>query len=379
MNTDNFDAKRKVKQAITNLILDQPFFGALAMRLRVREANGETKTAATDGTTLVYNPEFIDTLTTSQTTGLFVHEILHAANGHCWRRQGRDPETWNKACDYAINPIVLDAGFYLPPDPCMDEAFRGKSAEAIYDRIKQTPPPEDGNGQNPGDQPGTGWGDVMDNIEPDANAQEAEWKVAVITAAAIAKQQGKLPAGLERLLDEIKHPAVDWRSALRRFVQETAKADYTWRRPNPRYMASGMYLPSMRSEQMPGMVVAVDTSGSIGQQELDQFASEIQSIVDECKPESLTVIYCDAAVKATQVFWPEDLVKLNALGGGGTDFAPVFKKIEEDNIETACLVYLTDMYGSFPKDAPPYPVLWVSTSHIKDAPFGEVLSFPREW
>lgn len=375
--------EQKLKSALTRLILDQPFFGSLALRLRM-VADPSIGTAGTDGQTLAYAPDFVDDLSIEQLTGLIAHEVLHVANGHPWRREGRDMDTWNKACDYAINGILKNAGFYLPEDGFIDSRFAGQSAEAIYAAIKQEKQSQDdqnGQGQSNG-QPdansGHDWGQVLDNCAHDSAQQQAENQIAVLQAAQAAKAQGALPDGLARLIDSIKKPAIDWKAALRRFVQQSAKADYTWKTPSARYLASGLYLPSLQSEQMPHFVVAVDTSGSITADELNAFAAEIQAIMDECQPESLTVIYCDASVNGVEEFQQGEEIKLQPLGGGGTRFEPVFEEIKARAIEPACLVYLTDMWGSFPAVGPHYPVLWVNTGRSEmKAPFGEVLDFPR--
>lgn len=370
------NAEKKLKQALTNLILDQPFFGSLALRLQMVANAAIAPTAATDGQILAYNHEFIDSLDIGQTTGLLAHEVLHCANGHIWRRDGREQKLWNQACDYAINGVLAEAGFYLPADGLIDARFDGQSAEQIFNTLKNEQ--SDGGGQD--NQDGSVWGEMMDASDAtDGRQQEAEWQIATLQAAQAAKAQGKLPAGLDRLIDSIKHPAVDWRSALRRFVQETAKADYSWKMPNARFVAGGLYLPSLRSDQMKPLVVAVDTSGSVSAAELEGFAAEIQAIMDECSPESLTVIYCDSAVNGVDEFAPGDTVTLTPKGGGGTAFAPVFAEVEARAIEPACLVYMTDLEGSFPANPPDYPVLWLNTGNRRQAaPFGEVLDFPQQ-
>lgn len=120
------------------------------------------------------------------------------------------------------------------------------------------------------------------------------------------------------------------------------------------------------------MVIAVDTSGSISQQILDDFAGEMQSIIDECQPERVHVIYCDADVQRVDVFERGESLEMNPAGGGGTDFRPVFAQVAADGVGPACLVYLTDTYGSFPQNAPDYPVLWASTDGT-NVPFGELI------
>lgn len=393
------DQTKQVKQALTGLIFTQPFFAQLALRLKV-ELTESIETAETDGESLRLNPAFIASLDNDQIKGLIAHEVLHCANGHVWRRDGRDMALWNKACDFAINQILLDAGFYLPKGAFIDPQYQGMGAEAIYGKLRQDKKPSKGQSQQqqPGNQPnqpgqgqqgqdpnqpgqgqsapGEQWGGVAESPSADAGQAESEWKIATLQAAQQAKAMGKLPSGLERLIESIKNPEVDWKAALWRFVQETAKADYTWRMPNPRYLASGLFLPSLRSEQMRPLVVGMDTSGSVSETELAIFASELQAIMDTCQPESLTVIYCDAQVKAVEEFQSLEAVELHPKGGGGTAFQPVFDYVEQHGLDPACLVYFTDMFGSMPAQAPDYPVLWLSTSEIKTAPFGEVLHFP---
>lgn len=373
------NAQNKMKQAVTNLILDQPFFGALAIRLRLVADPAIAPTAATDGKILAYNPEFIDTLDIGQTVGLVAHEVLHCANGHIWRRDGREASTWAKACDYAINGVIQKAGLYLPANVLLDARFDGQSAEQIYSTLKEESQ-DDPNGGGPGEQDSPGWGEMLDGSgEEDAEQQQAEWKVATLQAAQSAKAQGNLPGGLDRLLDEIKHPAVDWRSALRRFVQQTASADYSWAMPSARYLAGGLYLPSLRSEQMKPLVVAVDTSGSVSESELQSFAAEIQGIMDDCQPEHVTVIYCDYKVQGVEQFDMGDVITLTPKGGGGTAFEPVFAEVATRGIDPACLIYMTDMDGIMPTEAPDYPVLWLNTGQRRrTATFGEVLDFPKD-
>ncbi len=204
---------------------------------------------------------------------------------------------------------------------------------------------------------------------------QSDWAVATLQAAQAAKAMGNLPAGLEAMIDAIKHPVVDWKPILRRFMQQCARADYNWRYPNKRYIPLGLYLPTLQSESMPPIVWAMDDSGSCWDEPTQtRFASELTSVVQECKPERVYMPYCDAAVsKPVAVFEPGDPLKFHPRGGGGTSFVPVFDWIEEEDIQPACLIYSTDMYGTFPAHAPSYPVLWASTTKNYPAPFGEVV------
>lgn len=272
------EARDKIVQARANLILDEPFFGALALRLGLRP-DPMCKTFWTDGQSLGFNPEYAVSLSVVEIQAVVCHEVLHNACGHPWRRGGRDPQKWNVAADYAINPIVVDAGMRLPDGVLLDPGYRGYAVEQIYPLLSDSLSPEeqgqdqgqDGAGSPGGGQTGQpspqegkdfGCGEVRDAPIGDAEALEAEWHVATIQAAQAARAQGKLPAGLERIVDEIRRPKVDWKAALRRFVQQAATEDYSWQYPDPRYVAAGLYLPAVRSERMPSIGVAVDTSGS---------------------------------------------------------------------------------------------------------------------
>ena len=152
----------------------------------------------------------------------------------------------------------------------------------------------------------------------------------------------------------------------------TSPCDYRWTPPNRRYIASGLYLPSVERAGVGTIVVAVDTSGSIGEEELEQFAGEITAISDEAKPETIHIVYCDAAVQSIQQFGPSEPIDLEPRGGGGTDFRPVFEWVEANQIAPACLIYLTDLCCRSYPQVPEYPVLWVTDSR-RTAPFGETI------
>lgn len=377
-------ADKRLAKARTALVLDAPFFGALALRLAM-EPDSSIPTACTDGRRIKYNPAFIDGLDDAQVKGLLAHEVLHCTNGHPWRMGKRDHKKWNTAADLAINPLLTEAKFTLPADglECPPE-WIGLSAEAIYNRLPDGNQDgnENGNGQpgngnnqpQPGDQPGPGEVEAPGADDADqAGEIEAEWKAAAIQAAKAAAAMGKLPGSLARMVEEIKRPRVNWRAELRRFVQQTARNDYAWRRPAARYMHAGLYLPGLQSETMPPLVVCVDTSGSIDANTLSAFGAEIQSIMDETRPEALHVVCCDSRINKTEQHEPGDLIQLSAVGGGGTDFRPPFAWVDSEGIQPAALIYLTDLEGPAPAEAPDYPVLWACTNRNR-APWGETLT-----
>ncbi len=378
---------QRVQRARTTLLLDQPFFGVLALRLTLQD-DPTCDTAWTDGTTIAFSPKFVDTLSADELTAVLAHEVMHCAAGHPWRRDARDMKPWNVACDYAINHVLTSAGFRLPSCALQDPQYAGRWAEWIYDRLPQQQTGQDGSdpggsgsGQGTG-TPGTGQGgtpdpsqlgEVRDAPADTPGTSEIEWQEITKQATQLAKGQGKLPGGMQREIDQMTAQRVDWRSLLRRYVQEITRADYSWSRPNVRYLASGLFLPALHSIACGRIVVAVDTSGSIDQVLLAQFATELQAIVAEVEPSSVDVIYCDTHVHRVETFDRGDLVTLNAVGGGGTRFAPVFDKVAEGD-DPAVLIYLTDLDGSFPQDTPDYPVIWASSDPNGTAPFGDVVS-----
>lgn len=381
----------RVIQARVNLVLDQPFFGALALLLEPRPDPGAKAGMWTDGRALGYDPERAAKLSMPELQGLICQHVMRCALGHPWRRSGRDQKRWNTASEQVANTLIREAGMALPEDADPTDV-PGLAVEQVYAAMPEPPPcggqdqgdgrgsaggsdgeqGGEGNGEDDADVDAPGCGEVRDADAGDP-AQEQEWQVATFAAAQAAKAQGKLPASLDRLVAEMRRPKVDWRAALRRFVQMTARQDYSWRMPNRRYLASGLYLPDLRSETMPPLVVAVDTSGSIGQAELDAFAAELASVMDECQPERLVVIYCDALVHRVDEYERGEAITLSPRGGGGTDFHPVFARIADDGLDPACLIYLTDTHGTFPDCEPEYPVLWVSTERDRVAPWGETL------
>ena len=401
---------QRLTRARTQLLLNQPFFGTLGLRLKL--VPGSLPTMATDGCRIVYSPAFVDELKPAELEGTLAHEVLHCALGHQCRRGERDPELWNQAADFAINPILLGNGLTLPAGALIDPAFANLSAEEIYARllrkrdegsrpeqaqqqanagggVANSPQETQGAGpSNPRSDPsrqsvscqgsGTtsetpgrismrpgGFGDVWDAGDEhgqmaspaEKRRQENEWSIAAEQALRSAKACGHEPAGLERPLSESRQSQQDWRVILRDFVAATTPSDYRWTPPNHRYIASGLYLPFVERRGLGEIVVAVDTSGSIGRLELEQFAAEISAISEEAKPGAVHVLYCDAAVQGAQQFGPSEPVQLDAKGGGGTNFRPAFEWVAESDIAPVCLIYLTDLCCDSYPEIPEYPVL----------------------
>ncbi|WP_333997546.1 DUF2201 family putative metallopeptidase [Burkholderia gladioli] len=388
----------RIAKQRTLLVLDHPFIGSLALRLKVRE-DPSCKTFWTDSASLGYNPVYAAALTDLQIRGVLAHEVWHVAGGHCWRQGARDPEVWNEACDYVVNLIVDDAGLQLPPGVLIDVRFKGMSAEEVYGILmhekRQTRKQQDDGeadapqfGRKPGARPSNSsggteteatpsCGEVRQYAGPDKVAKEVEWKVAVLQAAKAAQACGKLGGALQAAVEQSVASVVDWRPLLHRFAQDAAPIDYTWALPDRRYLHLGMYMPSLNQPQVGDAVFVRDTSGSVWDETQAQFAAEILAVADAIRPRRLIVMDCDERVTQVQIFEQGDLVELAPLkGGGGTSFIDPFHRIAGEDIEPAFLVYLTDMEGSFPSEEPAYPVLWASTTPLKRArraPFGETI------
>jgi predicted metal-dependent peptidase len=361
------------------LLRDQPFFGALALRLLLKE-DAACATAWTDGRTLGFSPTFVERLSLPELVGVLAHEVLHAALGHILRRGSRDRKVWNEAADYTINGTLLTSGFVLPKGCLVNHGFANMTPEQVYSKLTSD---EEGNtGSSSSSENGDpgGCGEVRDvtseegteGSESDKREAETEWKVAVSQAANIAKGMGGLGSSLSRMIEKALTPVLDWKAILHRFVQEQVQRTETWNPPDRRFVHRGIYMPGLGGTEAGHIVVGVDTSGSIGGDILNQFASEIQAIRNETGAE-LTIIYCDSSVARVDHFGKEDEVEIKPAGGGGTAFGPVFAQVEEEGIRPTCLIYLTDLDGSFPSVEPPYPVLWAVLGNNQNAPFGEIV------
>jgi predicted metal-dependent peptidase len=368
-----------------------------------------------------FNPAYLDSLSDLEVRGVVAHEVLHVANGHCWRQGARDPDRWNDACDYAINPIVVSAGMVLPNGALIDPRYTGKSAEEIYGLLTQeakqkqqqqpqpqpqsppqSPPQPDPQGQQqpsrpdqpsqsngtqgrpqapqsgpqPSSNPGS-FGEVRPYKGPDQPVKEAEWKVAVTQAAKAAAMRGKLPGDLQAMAGAAVRPIVDWRAVLHRFAQQSSPSDYSFAMPNRRYLHLGFYLPALHTPAIGDAVFVRDSSGSVFDETQAQFDAEILAVFHSLKPSRLIVMDCDTRVTQVQIFERGDLPDIKPLrGGGGTAFVDPFNRVAQDGMTPAFLVYLTDMDGRFPAVAPHYPVLWASTTPLaraRKAPFGETM------
>lgn len=368
----------KIDQAIVSLICNQPFIATILLRL-VRVEDPFAPTMWTDGRRLGYNPDFVDKLRRDELIGVLAHEVFHVAGLHPWRRGTREPFPWNVAADMCVNQICEDCNLTLP-NGCIPPV-PNKSAEELYSTLPPMPKASGGDGQ--GNDPG-GCGEVRDPTneqgqklsDAELEQQMDDAKVLVQQAANAAKKAGKFPAGLNRYVDEALEPKVPWREILARFMSGAYKNDYSWSRPNRRYISSGILFPALRSPGYGKVVFGCDTSGSIDQKQLQEICSEVIGCMQEYEtrgqsPE-LTVVWFDTRAYVQTV---TDASELQPQGGGGTDFSVVF-----DWVNTQCedppqaVILVTDGYCNSFGDQPACKVLYVLTQQNREfaPPWGEI-------
>jgi predicted metal-dependent peptidase len=361
-------AEDRMGASKARLLLQQPFYGVLlSMTDFIQEDS--IPTMATDGTKVFYNPAFTMEIADDEVFGVLLHEISHCIYLHCTqkRRMNRAHHRWNVATDYAINLEIKNMGYKLPSGLLLDDKYRDLAAEQIYDKL-----PEDCSNKQTFDI----------HIE---NTDSSEWddmEDKIVTAYEMtkdAKSKGDIPAGIKRWIDKIRKSKVNWTRIFHQYIGNAiSKDDYSYTRVNKRFLGQDIYLPDLRSHTLGRVIVAIDTSGSIDKEQLQQFAAEIHKISGLIL--ELTVITCDAevheVVKVQQ--FQNFMNKLKFKGGGGTSHKPIFAKIKELRMDPELLVSLTDMYSDIDQiKKPNYPVLWCSTSEVDKAPFGKVVQIPK--
>ena len=418
------ESARRISDCVTALLREQPFFGSLALRLPIR-ADASRETVASDGREIRYSPRWIADTDAHVIETAMARVVLACALKHHTRRGERDPERWQRASQLVTHGLLRDAGFTLPPDAeawdgiSVEQAYDrlpepdpddgdgdgdGNAPSGGGDAgagVAATPPspdpgsdddsggsdggsgdsdPKDGDSQDadsgadpsPSCDP-AGTGEVMDapagggqgGAAPspaDVAAEEQAWDEAMHQAASLAKAQAKLPGAVEETVRGAHASTVDWRTLLRRYMTDAVKRDYSWSVPNRRFIDSGLYLPSIRSEGIDTIAVIVDTSGSLPAATLAAFWAELREIATELQPERVILLQVDAAVQDAAEYAASDLPdEITVKGRGGTDFRPGFAWLEENGIRPSVCLYLTDMLcSSYPETEPGFDVVWAN-------------------
>lgn len=380
-------AEQRLSKAVVD-IMGNPKYIALAGVLMIgsRTVNDTTKTACTNGRDEMYGRAFIETLTDAELRFLVLHECYHKLYKHLitWRHLYDDhAQLANMACDYVINIKLTDDnrdGFaVMPKVGLLDTQYRDMDSAQVYRLLKQDDDESGGGGGGSGDGDGTSgtgldehdW-DGAGKLTEEEGKQLARDLDEAIRQGALAA--GKLGTGGERMFEDLLQTKIDWREALREFISTTCQGnDYsTWRRPNRRFVSSGYYMPSGVSEQVGELVIAIDTSGSIGGRELAKFLGEVKGICDQVKPDVVRLLYWDTEVCADEKYVGAEVENLvdstKPEGGGGTTVECVPAYMAERGVKPQAVVVLTDGYlgGSWGQWA--CPVLWCIVGNANAVP-----------
>lgn len=358
--------------ARVKLLLEKPFFGSLATRLDLVDASAWCKTAATDGKRLYYNREFIKGLTQPQLLFLIGHEVLHCVYDHLGRRGDREPKMWNMANDYIVNyTLVKEQCGKMPEGGLYDDKYTDEMiSEEVYELLKKNSvkiqmtlddhldPAKGGKDGEDGD--GSGQGQtvevtVMGKDGPPKLSEEEMNKIRnEIRAATIQAAQtlgaGKVPAGVQRLIEAITQPKMDWRTLLETHIKSSLKDDYTFQKINRRSWSVGAFLPGMNFMDTVDIAVAIDMSGSISQEQARDMLSEVKGIMQTFKDFKLTLWTFDTQVYGCKVFGMENLDEIDEYvcqGGGGTSFECNYDFMKEEGIEPQRFVMFTDGYPGY--------------------------------
>jgi predicted metal-dependent peptidase len=360
------DAKidREVRELLitarVGLLLKASFFGNLATRLKLVNADEWCGTAATDGRHFYYNSRFIKLLRPKEIEFLFGHEVLHCVYDHFGRRGERDPQIWNIANDFCVNADLKkhNVGEFITSVPALyDRKYEGLSSEEIYDDLmknvqkislddlvkKLLDEHLDGEGDDESED-GKGRPKLS---EAEKQQIRDEIKEAMLAAAATVDGAGNLPAGVKRLIQDLTEPKMNWRELLRMQLESTIKSDYTWMRASRKGWHMDAVMPGMKLDPMIDIAIAIDASGSIGEAMLKDFLSEIQGIMDSFPAYRIHVLTFDTDVYNPAQYNSDNLDSIcdyEVSGGGGTDFTCIFNYLKENEIEPKRLVVFTDGY-----------------------------------
>jgi predicted metal-dependent peptidase len=394
----------KLTTARVGLLLKAPFFGNMATRMKLIDASDWCQTAATDGRNFMYSKKFVEKLSVKKLEFLFAHEICHCVFDHFGRKGSRNAQLANIAQDYAINQILVDERIgdkITEVKICQDNKYRGMAWEEIYDQLwekaEKIPMEQllqqlgdlldehldvegDGSGKKD-DKDGKGGGKPTISKE-DAQRIKDEIKEAMIQSAAAAGA-GKTPASIQRMIKDMTEPKMNWREIVRMNIQSIIRNDYSFQRPNRKAMHSGAILPGMKNDETIDVAIAIDMSGSIGEEDATVFLSEVKGIMDQYQDFSIHLWSFDTqvynAVKITHDN-AEDLLDYEPMGGGGTDFDVNFEWMKENDVQPKKFIMFTDGYpcGSWGDENYCDTLFIVKGNVHAESPFGETVIYEKE-
>jgi predicted metal-dependent peptidase len=355
--------------ARVGLLLRASFFGNLATRLKLVNADEWCPTAATDGRNFYYNTRFIKMLKPKEVEFLFGHEVLHCVYDHFGRRGDRDPQLFNIANDYCVNADLKKhrVGEFITSVPCLyDPKFQDMSSEEIYDILYENAEKIDigslidkmidehldsdgdsgAGGSGKDGEEGNGKGRPTLSQEERQKIRD-EIKEAVLAAAAASDGAGNLPAGVKRIIQDMTAPKMNWRELIRMQLESTIKSDYTWLRSSRRGWHMDAVMPGMKLDPMIDIAISIDASGSMGEAILKDVLGEVAGIMEQFPNYRIHVVSFDTEVYNPQQFDSdnlEDITEYEVMGGGGTDFDCVFNYFKANEIEPKRHIMFTDGY-----------------------------------
>lgn len=352
---------KKLTQAKAKLMLEHPYFGSIASTLKIKN-NENAESFCSDGEYFEYNEDYLAAISVEEVEFALANASMHYALSHQNRLSNREGWLWQLATDYAINAMLVKNDMFPPERINIDPRFESMYAEEIYAILESEIDEKEYAEQEEQFR-------NKEQIKLDENESIDEALLEQINQK--MKEQGELPKDLKRLFPERYLDTIDWRTKLHRYLNIHAKEDYQFFPPNKKYIHQGFALPSLKSELLK-IVVAIDTSGSIDVDLLATFFAHFQSIMESFKSYEIDLIKCDAKIQEHRIFFPGDTIEYKAIGGGGTDFRPLFAYVDEHIHDTKAVIYFTDGFGTFPETIPAFDTLWVMPKK-NEVPFGEVL------
>ena len=359
-------AREKLIAARIGLLIKAPFFGHIAMRLKLTNADEWSNTAATDGRHLYYNTTFINELPPKQVEFLVAHEVLHIVYDHLGRRGHREPRLSNIAADYVVNADCLDQNIgQMIPDTLYESKYSGMSYEEVYDDLEKNVKKmdlddlvqkildehldgdDDGEGDEGDSEDGNGSGGKRPKLSKEDMKQLRDEVREVVINAANATSPDKVPAGVRRLISQLTNPQLNWRELIRQQIQSLVKSDYSFMRPSRRSWHMDAILPGSNFAETIDVCIAIDASGSMSDGMLRDILSEIKGIMESYDNFKLKIWSFDTAVYGLESFSPENLDEIDSYevqGGGGTDFDANWQFMKDNVIEPKLFIPLTDGY-----------------------------------
>ena len=406
----------RIVTARIGLLLRHPFFGNMATRLRIMAADDWLPTAAVDGRNLFYNTQFFNAMNNKEIEFVIAHEILHMVFDHLERRGDRHPMLYNIAADYKVNntlvrdrigekPSIVDCfqDFKYEEwtsEQIYDELFaeakeRGKELQELLEELEKEGEmldehldPEDGEGSEDGDagEEKDSNGNSVSKKKPKYSKEELkkikdEIKEAMISSAQSAGA-GNVPAGVERMIKQLTEPKMNWREIIRQQIQSIIKTDYTFMRPSRKGWHTGAVLPGMNFEESIDLCIALDMSGSIGNEQAQDFLGEVKGIMEEYKDYKIKIWCFDTSVYNEDDFSADDgrdLLDYEIYGGGGTDFMVNWTYMKENDIQPKKFIMFTDGYAWDSWGDPDYcdTVFVIHSNRDKNlqGPFGQTVHY----